>query len=50
MQPEGSLVAMAEAWMLVFVVIVQHLFFPSVSSILSGPKKVSLDNRMKKLV
>lgn len=47
MQLEGSLVAMAEAWMLFFVVIVQHLLF---SSILSGPKKVSLDNRMKKWV
>lgn len=50
MQPEGSLVAMAEAWTLAFVVIVQHLFFSPVSSILSGPKKVSLENMMQKLV
>lgn len=50
MQQEGSLVATAEAWMLVFVVIVQHLFFSSMPSILNGPKKVSLDNRMKTLV
>lgn len=50
MQLEGSLVAMAKAWMLAFVVIVQHLFFSYLSSILSGPKKVSLDNRMQKLV
>lgn len=50
MKLEDSLVAMAEAWLLIFVVIVQQLSFSSVSFILRGPNKVSLVNRMKRLI
>lgn len=45
MQPDDSLVAMAEASVLIFVVIHQQLLFFSVSSIPNGPK--SLVDRMK---
>lgn len=45
MHPEVSLEAIAEDWLLICVVIVQQLFFSSVSSIPSGPNKVILVNK-----